>query len=72
MMNLKKSSDNKAENKNSLDHADLNKRISFSQTLQPSLKNIYKDMVKIIEEEINQVADSNKLNKHITFIFGVI
>ena len=71
-MNLKKSSDYKAENKNSLDHADLNKRISFSQTLQPSLKNIFKDMVKIIIEEINQFAYTNKLNKQNSFIFGVI
>jgi len=62
----------KTEKKYSLDNSDLNKRSSFSQTPQPSLKNVSNDMVKIIEEEINSIADVNKeKKKHTTIIFGV-
>lgn len=72
MMNLEKSSNHNSEKKNSVDNTDMGKKTSFSQTPQPSLKNVSNDMVKIIEDEISQVADSNKQKKNSPFIFGVI
>lgn len=73
MMNLEKSNENnKMDKKNSIDNTDLPKRTSFSQTPQPSLKNVNNDMVRIIEEEINHIADANKQTKRqTTYFFGV-
>ena len=70
-MNLEKSNENKTEKK-STENTDLNKKNSYSHTPQPSMKNVSNDMVKIIEEEINHIADTNKERKKMrTYFFGV-
>lgn len=72
-MNLEKSNENKQEKRNSTELQENVKKASFSQTPQPSLKNVSNDMVKIIEEEISHIADANKqTKKHSTLFFGVI
>ncbi len=71
-MNLEQANENKNIKKSSMDNTDLNKKGSYSHTPQPSLKNVSNDMVKIIEDEINHIVDSNKQTKKLrTYFFGV-
>ena len=73
-MNLEKTNQKKSEIINSSENQDnpnLRKRSSFSQTPQPSLKDVSNDRVKIIEEELNQIAGANKLTKESPLFFGV-
>ena len=72
-MNLEKSNDEKKpEKKNSTDFQENAKKASFSQTPQPSLKDVSNDVVKIIEEEISHMAGANKqIQKRSPFFFGV-
>ncbi len=72
-MNLEKSNEkNNLTRKFSMENTEVPRKTSFSQTPQPSLKNVNNDMVRIIEEEISLIADSNKeLKKNKIYIFGV-
>ena len=56
MMNLEKNNDNPV-NKTVSNEINPNKKTTYSQTPQPSLKNVSNDMVKIIEDEINQISE---------------
>lgn len=72
MMNLEKSNEKKDEITKSTEAPQNPKKTSFSQTPQPSLKNVNHDKVKIIEEEISQIADAKKQTKQRSpLFFGV-
>lgn len=52
--------------------AETIKKVNYSQTPQPSLKNVSNDMVKLIETEINHIPEKKKETKKLrTYFFGV-
>jgi len=63
----------KTESNSRKSSANMEKKNKYSQTPQPSMKNISNDMTTLIENEINQIGEANnQKSKKDVYFFGVI
>ncbi len=62
----------KVESNSRKSSANLERKTKYSQTPQPSMKNISNDISTLIENEINQIGESNNQQcKKDVYFFGV-